>query len=117
MLKIDYSLELAHYGAGVSYDALGDQNSAIYHYVKAINLDPDSSIYKQALDNYMEVSEMQPWNSEALYNLGMVRKEMRDYESAIENFSETRGVAWLPFARSRPTDLRGLLFTAGRAQA
>ncbi|MCL0054051.1 tetratricopeptide repeat protein [Dehalococcoidia bacterium] len=87
-LKINHYLGQVHYGMGVSYDALGDQNSAIYHYVKAINLDPDSSTYKQALDNYSEVAEMQPWNSEALYNLGMVGKEMRDYESAIENFTK-----------------------------
>ena len=87
-IKIAYSFAPAHHKLGVSYEALGDQKSAIYHYVKAASLDPDTSLYKQTLDRYTDAAHNQPEDPEVLFDLGMVWKAMREDGSAIKCFSE-----------------------------
>ncbi len=95
------SIALVHNNVGVSLAEEGKINEAIYHYNKALRINPDYADaynnigtaygalkqYRLAIENFDKAIALKPNYAKAFYNRGTAYTYIDQYEHAIENYS------------------------------
>jgi tetratricopeptide (TPR) repeat protein len=91
----------AHHDLGGAYYQKGDNDNALVHYEKAVEIDPENTVFKKsladfyytaagrvddALEMYGKVLEQQPRNLEALLMAGHISVTLEKFDDAEEYY-------------------------------
>jgi len=91
----------AHHDIGGAYYQYGDNDQALLHYEKAVELDPDNADFQKALADfyysvvgrvddalatYFKVIDQQPGNVEALLMVGHLSVALKKFDDAAEHY-------------------------------
>ena len=106
MVELYPDFALAYNDLGVLHYQLGDTENALQYYNKAIEYEPNNTIYnknlgdflfydrgeiKAAIKHYIKVLEISPDDSETLTSMGHICIKMKDFDNAIVFFEQAVG--------------------------